>query len=179
MTVTMSNIKRKLDFIDSYEEISCFNGNFSNLNVVHLTNNQVSLVNKILLSEKIKFTGVWFVYTSIITFLLLYAAVENLFQVVLLILFFVMDIIWMIYILKKWTKDKCRKESKAYRGVVINKFYFHNKSERKYFVSVKLSNDEIIYKVKLSRRLKKYVDINESVLIIPLSNIVIIPFECC
>ena len=74
-------------------------------------------------------------------------------------------------------KDRCRKDGKAYRGVVINKFYLQNKSERKYFVSVKLSNNEIIYKAKLSRLVKKYVDISDSILIVPLFNVVIIPYE--
>ena len=106
------------------------------------------------MKEKIKLTVVWVIYTSIITILLLYATVENLFQVVLLILFFARNIVWMLYILKKWIKDKCRKDGKAYSGVVINKFYLQNKSERKYFVSVKLSNNEIIYKAKLSRLVK-------------------------
>ena len=53
-----------------------------------------------------------------------------------------------------------------------------NKSERKHFVSIKLSNDEIIYKAKLSGLVKKSIDINDSVLIVPLFSIVIIPYEC-
>lgn len=84
----------------------------------------------------------------------------------------------MLYILKKWMKDKCKNESKAYKGVVINKFSLQNKSERKYFVSVKLSNNEIIYKAKLSRQVKN-VDINDLILIVPLFSTVIIPLECC
>ena len=174
----MSNGKRKLDFIDSYEENGNFNGDFSKLHAILLTNNQVSQVNKILLIEKIKLTSAWLIYTSIITFLLLYATVEKFFQVVLLILFFAGDIIWMLYILKKWMKDKCKNESKAYKGVVINKFSLQNKSERKYFFSVKLSNNEIIYKAKLSRQVKN-VDINDLILIVPLFSTVIIPLECC
>lgn len=173
----MNNRERKFDFIDSYDANDSFNGDFSKLKAIPLTKHQVNLVNKILLGEKIKLTVVWVIYTSIITILLLFTTIENLFQAVLLILFFSGDIIWMLYILKKWMKDRCRKDGKAYRGVVINKFYLQNKSERKYFVSVKLSNNEIIYKAKLSRLVKKYVDISDSILIVPLFNVVIIPYE--
>lgn len=167
-----------MEFIDSYDEDDSFDGDFSKLNAVPLTTHQVNLVNRILLKEKIKLTVVWIIYTIIITVLALYAPVENLLQVVLLVLFFAGDIIWMIHILKQWIKGKCKSTSKAYKGVVINRFYMRNKSERKYFVSIKLSNDEIIYKAKLSGLVKKSIDINDSVLIVPLFSTVIIPYEC-
>lgn len=173
--MNMSNRDRKAEFIDSYDTDNSFDGDYSKLHAVSLTNYQVSQINKILLREKIKLTLVWLIYTSLITLLLLYAPIENLLQVVLLILFFTGDIIWMIYILKKWIKDRCNNDSKAYRGIAINKFYINNKSERKYFVSIKLSNNEIIYKAKLNGLIKKQVNINDSILIVPLFSIVIIP----
>lgn len=174
----MSNRERELEFIESYDKSDSFNGNFSKLQAVFLTKNQMNLVNKILLRDKIKLTVVWSIYTGIIIILLFYATIENLLQIVLMILFFSLDIIWILYILKKWMNDNCRKGSKAYRGVVINKFYLQDKSERKYFVSVKLSNNEIIYKAKLDRRVKKYIHIGDSILMIPLFSMVIIPYEC-
>lgn len=173
----MGNKERKLEFIDSYDEDDSFDGDFSKLKAISLTTSQLDLVNKILLREKVKLTSIWAMYTVLITIMLFYGSIENFLQIILIMFLFMGDVIGLINIVKKWMKDKCKIDSKAYEGKVTNKFYFHNKSERKYFVSIKFPNNKVIYKVNLNKLVKEYINIGDSVLIIPLMSIVVIPVE--
>lgn len=180
----MSNRERKAEFLDTYDAANeftdSFDGDFSRLDSVSLTSSQVELVNRILLKEKLRYTAVWLIYSILLVILLLYGnnnfrnPLQKAFVILLLSVSYIMLTFGMA---RKWRQEKCREDSKAYQCIVINKFYLHNKSERKYFVSVQLPNHETIYKIKLSRQVKKLVDIGDLVLIVTLNDIIVIPAD--
>ncbi len=170
--------------MDSYDEANkftdSFDGDFSKLDSVSLTSSQIDLVNKILLKEKLRYTVIELIYSVLLVILLLYGekSFKNPFQEVFVILLLSVSYIMLTFSMaRKWRQEKCRENSKTYHGIVINKFYLHSKSERKYFVSVQLPNHETICKIKLSRQVKKLVDIGDLVLIVPLNDIIVIPAD--
>lgn len=176
----MSNNKRKAEFLDDYDAEDSFDGDFSRLDSVSLTSSQVELVNRILLKEKLRYTVIWLVYSSLLVILLLYGDknFRNPLQEVFAILLLSVSYIMLTFSMAgKWRQEKCREDSKAYQCIVINKFYLHGKSERKHFVSAQLPNHETICKIKLSRQVKNLVDIGDLVLIVPLNDIIVIPAD--
>lgn len=175
----MGNRERIIEFIDSCDGDDSFDGDFSHLKPVPLTDRQAKMVSRILLGEKAKVTMAWTFYTGFIISMLLFSEIESLFQAVLMVLFLAVDVVWTPQILRKWAKDRCSRGDKAYAGTVLNKFCLHGKSERKHFASIRLSgSDKVIYKVGLSRSVARHVDIGDRVLVVPLStDVVVIPHK--
>ena len=175
----MGNRERVIEFIDSCDGDDSFDGDFSRLRPVPLTDRQAKMVSRILLGEKAKVTIAWTFYTGFIISMLLFSEIESLFQAVLMVLFLAVDVVWTPQILRKWAKDRCSRGDKAYAGTVLNKFCLHGKSERKHFASIRLSgSDKVIYKVGLSRSVARHVDIGDRVLVVPLStDVVVIPHK--
>lgn len=173
----MGNRERIIEFIDSCDGDDSFDGDFSRLRPVPLTDRQAKMVSRILLGEKVKVTVAWTFYTGFIASMLIFTEIESLFQAVLMVLFLAVDVVWTPQILRKWAKDRCRRGDKAYAGTVLNKFCLHGKSERKHFASIRLSGSgNVIYKVGLSRSVARHVDIGDRVLVVPLStDVVVIP----
>lgn len=174
----MSNKERVSKFLDTYDSEDSFDGDFSRLKSVALTSQQVRLVNKILLKERLRYTAVWLIFLILLASLLLYGHknFRNPLQEAFVILVLSGSLVTMTLIMaRKWRQGKYSEDSKAYQGTVVNKFYLHSNNERKYFVSVQLSNNETIHKIKLSRQVEKSVDIGNLVLIVPLNDIIVIP----
>ena len=175
----MGNRERVIEFIDSCDGDDSFDGDFSRLRPVSLTERQTRMVNRILLGEKVKITVAWTFYTGFIASMLIFSEIESLFQAVLMVLFLACDVVWTPQILRKWAKDRCSRSDKAYAGTVRNKFCLHGRSERKHFASIRLSGSgKVIYKAKMSRSVARHVDIGDRVLVVPLStDVVVIPCE--
>lgn len=175
----MGNRERVIEFIDSCDGDDSFDGDFSRLRPVSLTDRQAKMVSRILLGEKIKVTMAWTFYTGFIASMLIFTEVESPSQAVLMVLFLAVDVVWTPQILRKWAKDRCSRGDKAYVGTVLNKFCLHGKSERKHFASVRLSgNGKVIYKARMSRSVARHVSVGDRVLVVPLpTDIVVIPRE--
>ena len=175
----MGNRERVIEFIDSCDGDDSFDGDFSHLKPVPLTDRQAKMVSRILLGEKAKVTIAWTFYTGFIISMLIFTDVESPLQAVLMVLFLAVDVVWTPQILRKWAKDRCSRGDKAYAGTVLNKFCLHGRSERKHFASVRLSGSgNVIYKAKMSRSVARHVDIGDRVLVVPLStDVVVIPCE--
>ena len=159
----MGNRERVIEFIDSCDGDDSFDGDFSRLRPVSLTDRQARMVSRILLGEKVKVTVAWTFYTGFIISMLLFSEI----------------VVWTPQILWKWAKDRCSRGDKAYAGTILSKFCLHGKSERKHFASIRLSgSDKVIYKVGLSRSVARHVDIGDRVLVVPLStDVVVIPHK--
>lgn len=175
----MGNRERIIEFIDSCDGDDSFDGDFSHLKPVPLTDRQAKMVSRILLGEKAKVTMAWTFYTGFIAAMLIFTEVESPFQAVLMVLFLACDVVWTPQILRRWAKDRCRRGDKAYAGTVLNKFCLHGKSERKHFASVRLSGSgKVICKARMSRTVARHVDIGDRVLVVPLAtDVVVIPCE--
>lgn len=175
----MGNRERVIEFIDSCDGDDSFDGDFSHLRPVPLTDRQAKMVSRILLGEKVKVTVAWTFYTGFIISMLIFTEVESPSQAVLMVLFLAVDVVWTPQILRKWAKDRCSRGDKAYAGTVRNKFCLHGRSERKHFASVQLSGSgKVICKARMSRTVARHVDIGDRVLVVPLStDVVVIPRE--
>lgn len=68
----MNNKERVSKFLDTYDAEDGFDGNFSRLKSVALTSQQVGLVNKILLKERLRYTAIWLIFSILLASLLLY-----------------------------------------------------------------------------------------------------------
>lgn len=175
----MGNRERVIEFIDSCDGDDSFDGDFSHLKPVPLTDSQARMVSRILLGEKVKVTIAWTFYTGFIASMLLFTEVESPLQAVLMVLFLAVDVVWTPQILRKWTKDRCSRGDKAYAGTILSKFCLHGRSERKHFASIRLSGSgKVIYKAGLSGTVARHVSVGDRVLVVPLStDVVVIPCE--
>lgn len=173
----MGNRERVIEFIDSCDGDDSFDGDFSHLRPVPLTDGQAKMVSRILLGEKIKVTMAWTFYTGFIISMLIFTDVESPPQAVLMVLFLAVDVVWTPQILRRWAKDRCGRGDKAYAGTILSKFCLHGRSERKHFASVRLSGSgKVIYKARMSRSVARHVGIGDRVLVVPLStDVVVIP----
>lgn len=150
----MGNRERVIEFIDSCDGNDSFDGDFSRLRPVPLTDRQARMVSRILLGEKVKVTVAWTFYTGFMASMLIFTEVESLFQAALMVLFLACDVVWTPQILRKWAKGRCSRGDKAYAGTILNKFCLHGRS------------------------VARHVGIGDRVLVVPLStDVVVIPCE--